>query len=72
MADMLNHKFGNTEFLVEDGRFVVVGGEGICAGEQVLISYGAIDNIWLLQRFELGRTWGWEWSWRVVWWVRGG
>ena len=56
MADMFNHEFGNTEFRVVgagggDPRFEIVCGENVRAGDQVMISYGAIDNGWLLQSY---------------------
>ena len=59
MADMFNHEFGNTEFRVVgagggDPRFEIVCGENVRAGDQVMISYGAIDNGWLLQSYGFG------------------
>jgi hypothetical protein len=49
LADMFNHRFGSTQFRISKGCFSIVKEEDVRAGEQILISYGAIDNSWLLQ-----------------------
>jgi hypothetical protein len=49
LADMFNHRFGSTQLSISKGCFSIVKEEDVRAGEQILVSYGAIDNSWLLQ-----------------------
>jgi hypothetical protein len=53
VCDMLNHKFGSTSLRIDPARraFEVVAGEPFAAGDQVLISYGAMGNDELLEAY---------------------
>jgi hypothetical protein len=53
VCDMLNHKFGSTSLRIDAARraFEVTAGESFAAGDQVLISYGAMGNDELLEAY---------------------
>ena len=53
VCDMLNHKFGSTSLRIDAARgaFEVTAGESFAAGDQVLISYGAMGNEELLEAY---------------------
>ena len=56
MADMLNHEAGvssldDFEFSSDADAFVLKSSNGVGAGQEVTISYGALDNMHLLQYY---------------------